>query len=92
LSTVSIAETLLVYVVAPLALVVVLALLTLRPDRSTHRARYRPGRPWEHEPVWYAPHPESMPATGHGQAPALEARDAGQARTGGPLGGARGTW
>jgi hypothetical protein len=89
LSAVSIAETLLVYVAIPLALVAVMALLTLRPARNERRARYRPGQPWEHEPVWYAPHPENVPEPGHGHAPALES---GSARSGGPLGGARGTW
>lgn len=85
----SIAETLLVYVAVPLALVVVMAALTLRPGPGERRARYRPGQPWEHEPIWYAPHPENLPAAGHGATRALES---GTPRTGGPLGGARGTW
>ena len=61
----SVAETLLVYVAAPLALVLVLAALTLRPDPGSRRRRYRPGQPWEHEPLWYAPHSGHATA-GHG--------------------------
>jgi hypothetical protein len=89
---VSIAETLLVYAGIPLALVAVMALLTLRPDSRARRTRYRPGQPWEHEPVWYSPHPDHTPAVGSGSARALEAGAARPARSGGPLGGARGTW
>jgi hypothetical protein len=60
---VTVAETLLVYVVAPLAVIVVLALLTLVPGRRK-KLRYKPGQPWEHEPVWYEPHP--VGGGGHG--------------------------
>jgi hypothetical protein len=54
---VTVVETILVYAVAPLAVIAVLALLTLVPGRSK-RPRYKPGQAWEHEPVWYEPHPE----------------------------------
>jgi hypothetical protein len=67
LSHVTVVETLLVYAGAPLAVILVLALLTLVPGR-TKRARYRPGQPWDHEPVWYEPHPEGMTQTGGGDA------------------------
>ena len=60
----TVAETILVYAVVPLLLVAVMAALTLRPDPKARR-RYRPGQPWEHEPVWYAPH-DATAATGHG--------------------------
>jgi hypothetical protein len=60
---VTVAETLLVYVVAPLAVIVVLALLTLVPGRRK-KLRYKPGQPWDHEPVWYEPHP--VGGGGHG--------------------------
>ena len=62
----SVAETLLVYVAAPLLITAVLAALTLRPDATSRRRRYRPGQPWEHEPVWYAPHTGHAVAPGHG--------------------------
>jgi hypothetical protein len=65
LSVVTVAETLLVYAAAPLLLVAVLAALTLRPDPGSRRRRYRPGQPWEHEPIWYAPY-TGQPAPDHG--------------------------
>ena len=94
LSAVSIAETLLVYVGIPSAVVAVLALWTLRPDSGTRRTRYRPGQPWEQEPVWYLPHAEHTSSAGHGPAAGATALEAGarQVGAGGPLGGARGTW
>ena len=61
----TVAETILVYAVAPLVLVAILAALTLRPDPKTRRRRYRPGQPWDHEPLWYAPHGGEA-APGHG--------------------------
>jgi hypothetical protein len=62
---VTVAETLLVYAVAPLVLVAIMAAFTLRPDPKTRRRRYRPGQPWQHEPLWYAPHSPTAGA-GHG--------------------------
>jgi hypothetical protein len=64
LSAVNVAETILVFVGIPLAFVLLLALLIFLPGRK--RPRYKPGQPWEHAPVWYEPHPEHAPATGHG--------------------------
>ena len=61
----NVAETLLVFVAIPLAIVVVLALLTLKPG-ADRRPRYKPGQPWDHAPVWYEPHPAH--AGGHGPA------------------------
>ncbi|WNV76905.1 hypothetical protein [Geodermatophilus sp. DSM 44513] len=52
----TVVETLLVYAGAPLAVVLLLAVLTLIPGRR-RKLRYKPGQPWEHEPVWYEPHP-----------------------------------
>jgi hypothetical protein len=60
---VTVVETILVYAGAPLAVVAVLALLTLVPGRPK-KTRYKPGQPWEHEPVWYEPHP--VGGGGHG--------------------------
>ena len=59
----TVVETLLVFVGAPLAVVVLLALLVYLPG-GRKRTRYRPGQPWDHEPVWYEPHPEHSPAHG----------------------------
>jgi hypothetical protein len=64
---VTVAETLLVYAGAPLLVTAVLAAWTLRPDAASKRSRYRPGQPWEHEPLWYAPHTEqALAGGGHG--------------------------
>jgi hypothetical protein len=64
LSAVNVAETVLVFVGAPLAVVVLLALLIFLPG-GRKRTRYRSGQPWEHAPVWYEPHPDG-PAGGGG--------------------------
>jgi hypothetical protein len=103
---VTVVQTLLVYVGIPLAIILVLALLTLVPGRRK-RPRYRPGQPWEHAAIWYAPHAESSEADGHGDghgdghaalgaggATALTAgsSSATPPAVGGPRGGARGAW
>jgi hypothetical protein len=67
---VSVAETLLVYVAIPLAIVLVLAALTL--PGGHRRPRWKSGQPWEHEPVWFEPHPENASEGEHG-APAFGA-------------------
>jgi hypothetical protein len=84
---VNVAETILVFVGAPLAIFLLLAVLTFAPG-GRKRPRYRPGQPWEHAPVWYEPHPQ---ATGDHGATAHAAIGSGAAAAG-PLGGARGTW
>jgi len=70
LSGVTVVETLLVFVGAPLAVFLLLAALVYLPA-GRKRARYRPGQPWEHEPVWYEPHPENASAESHGEAKAI---------------------
>jgi hypothetical protein len=71
--------------VIPLAIVLFFAVLTLLPGRAK-KVRYKPGQPWEHDPVWYEPHPVGG---GHGGHSAI---GAGASASAGPLGGARGTW
>jgi hypothetical protein len=63
LCLVTVAETLLVYVGAPLLVVLVLWALTFLPG-GRKKARWKSGQPWEHEPVWYEPHPGG--SGGHG--------------------------
>ena len=87
----NVAETLLVFVGAPLAVIAVLALLVYVPAGRNRRPRYKPGQPWEHAPIWYEPHPDN-PGIGHGSHAALPAGSAAHSATAGPLGGARGTW
>jgi hypothetical protein len=54
-------QTVLVFVVAPVGGLLLLALLVLGPALS-RAPRYRPGRPWEHEPVWYVARPTATAA------------------------------
>ncbi|MGY1723306.1 aa3-type cytochrome oxidase subunit CtaJ [Blastococcus sp. SYSU DS0533] len=67
----TVVETLLVYAAIPLAVVLVLALLTLKPGKG-RRPRYKPGQAWDYAPVWYEPHPATVgghgPAAAHGPA------------------------
>lgn len=46
--------TVLVYVGIPLGLALLLTVLVYGPPMS-RAPRYRPGRPWNHEPVWFLP-------------------------------------
>ncbi len=60
----SVVETLLVFAVIPLAIVLLFAVLTLLPGRAK-KARYKPGQPWQYQPVWWEPHPLHGPAAGN---------------------------
>ncbi|WP_097185195.1 aa3-type cytochrome oxidase subunit CtaJ [Blastococcus haudaquaticus] len=71
-------EVLLILVGIPLAVIVVLALLTLPGGRK--RTRYKPGQPWDHAPVWYEPHPEGG-GGGHGPGPGSGAAAVGGGST-----------
>ncbi len=94
----SVVETILVFVVIPLVITGVLALLIWGPG-AAKAPRYRPGRDWPFEPVWYSPHPLAVlePADEHApprpqlSADLSETQPAsGNAHT--AAGGARGTW
>ena len=66
-------ETVAVFVVLPLAGFGLLVLLVYGPA-MTRTTRYRPGRPWEHDPVWYVAHPASgAPVASRTGRPELEA-------------------
>ena len=58
-------ETVLVFVVLPLGGLAVLALLIFAPGAS-RAPRYRVGRPWDHEPVWYVARPDVDAPAGSG--------------------------
>ncbi|MDQ3734909.1 MAG: hypothetical protein M3400_13130 [Actinomycetota bacterium] len=49
-------QTILVFVVIPLIITGLMAVLIWGPG-AARAPRYRPGRDWPYEPVWYAPHP-----------------------------------
>ncbi|MDQ4038110.1 MAG: hypothetical protein M3313_07125 [Actinomycetota bacterium] len=97
----SVVETILVFVVVPGAMVAVMAALIW--GRGSDRGqRYRPGRDWPYEPVWYAPHPLAVPDLSHddprrrspeltsGQSALTPEQPSGPVQT--AAGGARGTW
>lgn len=79
-------ETIAVFVLIPLAIYGVLALLTLR-QRYAGKARYRPGGGWDHEPVWWTGNPEGI-GRSMTSAPAGAQRPTGSTARG----GARGSW
>ena len=72
-------QTVVYYVVIPLAVALFLAALTLPGGRRG--PRWKSGQPWPHEPVWYEPHPEALgePVDAHGDGHA--ALPAGHVRT-----------
>ncbi|MFY9807990.1 MAG: hypothetical protein WAK86_12085 [Pseudonocardiaceae bacterium] len=76
-------EVVLVLAGVPLAIMVVLGLLTLRP-KFARTPRYRPGEPWNHPPVLWTANPEAARdgAAHHG----------GHDGSGESRGGARGHW
>lgn len=43
----------LIFVVVPVGVFTIITLLVVAPS-LLRRPRYRPGRPWNHDPVWFA--------------------------------------
>lgn len=96
-------ETVLVFAVLPLAGFSLLAVLTFGPGAS-RSPRYRVGRPWGHEPVWYVARPDIAAPAGSAEGRAALAAAAGpgelagapasvlDANTGTARGGASGEW
>ena len=91
----SVIETILIFVGIPLAVALLLAAAVYGPT-AARQPRYRPGRPWNHQPVWYLPAPDGLvghAAIGTHQPPALEAPASvldAPVRT--AVGGATGEW
>ena len=86
--TVTVLQTIGVYVLIPLAVFGVLALFTLWP-KIARGPRYRPGQEWPHEPMWWIGNPDGIGRLGTSGTPGAE--------HGGPAtttarGGARGSW
>ncbi|MFC5996716.1 hypothetical protein ACFQE5_21135 [Pseudonocardia hispaniensis] len=77
----SVVETVLIFVVTPLVVCLVIALMVAAP-RLARRPRYRVGQPWTYGPVFWTANPE-----GAGLTPARD-EDTGD----GEQGGARGSW
>jgi hypothetical protein len=80
-------EIILVLAGVPLAIMVLLGLLTLRTAFARPR-RYRPGDEWNHPPVLWTANPEAMRGGGMSAHHAHHGREG----TGGTRGGARGNW
>ena len=49
---ISAGEVILIYVLIPLGIFAVIALFSTLPS-MLRRPRYRPGRPWQHDPMWF---------------------------------------
>jgi hypothetical protein len=95
-------STFLVFVGIPLGVIAVVATLVLaRGDKGHPSRRYRPGRPYDFQPIWFLASPEQVQSTQVGPAgdrarPALEAavieNSAGEPVLPGPTGGASDRW
>jgi hypothetical protein len=99
-------NTFLVFAIIPVGIVLVIAALAVAgSDRTRRTRRYRPGRPYDFQPIWFLSSPEQVgPAFGSGgselgqraQQPQLEAgviEDSSGARVlPGPTGGASDRW
>jgi len=48
----SVAELVGIYILIPLGIFAVIALFATLPS-MLRRPRYRPGRPWQHDPLWF---------------------------------------
>jgi hypothetical protein len=100
----SLLSTVLVFVVIPLAVVlVIVALARAGGERDRPTRRYRPGRPYDFTPIWFLANPERVGPADGGRAleqrphpPAIESgiiEDAsGQRVLPGPVGGASDRW
>jgi hypothetical protein len=64
----SIPETVLIFAGAPLLIIIVISLAAIGPGEMKAPSRYRPGRPWPHQPAWFVPHPDktALTASSHG--------------------------
>lgn len=66
----------LIFGVGPIGVFLLVALITLRPQRSSGASRYRPGRGWGYGPVWFGtrgaqpvePAADAPASPGHGGA------------------------
>lgn len=76
-------EVILIMAGVPLAIMVLLGLLTLRPYFARTR-RYRPGEEWNYPPVLWTANPETLRDG--------VMRHCGQDGSSGARGGARGNW
>jgi hypothetical protein len=76
-------ETVLVFGVVPLAGLALLAVLTFAPGATTRSPRYRVGKPWDFEPVWYVARPDIAAPAGSAEGRAALAAASRPELTGG---------
>jgi hypothetical protein len=97
----SISNTVLVYVGIPAAIITVVASLVFAgSDRTRRTKRYRPGRPYDFQPIWFLSSPELVngepAATGDHHQRAIAASvledSTGHRVLPGPVGGASDSW
>ena len=97
----SISNTALVFLVIPAAIITVVASLVFAgSDRTRRTKRYRPGRPYDFQPIWFLASPEQVTggaASADGHHKAIEAAPVLEDATGhrvlpGPVGGASDSW
>ncbi|BFU46492.1 hypothetical protein [Krasilnikovia sp. MM14-A1004] len=91
----SITSTVLVFVAIPAAIIGgVFALTFAGSDRGRRDRRYRPGRPYDFQPIWFLAAPQPVAAVG--ARPALESgvleNSQGERVLPGPVGGASDGW
>jgi len=87
-SRLSITETVLVFFGIPAGGFLLFAAMVFGPS-ATRQPRYRPGRPWTHEPVWFLPADEGHQTATHEAVRAIEAGPRHQSTA---AGGATGEW
>lgn len=86
-ANVSVIETVLIFVGIPLALYVLVSVLTLR-SKFVSAPRYRPGQEWDYPAVWWSANPEGLRgARAHGSS-----GEDTRSQTPAQRGGARGSW
>lgn len=83
-------ETALVFGGIPFAITLLLAMFVWGRAVMRQPNRYRPGRPWTYEPVWFVPHPDAL-SNNQTVRLAIEGSIAGTAHAR-PAGGASGEW
>jgi hypothetical protein len=101
---VSVVSTVLIFVIIPLVIVVIVAALSIAgSDRNRKTRRYRPGRRYDFQPIWFLSSPEQVGSAPDGQTseqraqtPAIEAGiiedSSGVPVRPGPTGGASDSW
>ena len=100
----SVVSTTLIYVIIPIVIVAIIASLSVAGSDSNRQSRrYRPGRPYDFQPIWYLAAPEQVgPALGgptaekRAQPPEIESGiiedSSGAPVRPGPTGGASDSW